>query len=153
MEDAIHGCWWSLLPASVRAQGAFMLSLLYFTLSTESVLTVGSREHGAVQGCPPNAAGYHAIYAIFCLHHPCLQTVVNTVTEIPRQRRSEIFSSYLRCLQDFLAREGIAGRNYSEYEALDLSIRNLSSECRNEFRRLVERDRRTAGMKTPSHFT
>jgi hypothetical protein len=115
MEDEIHGCWWSLLPASVRAQDAFMSSLLYFALSTESLFPVGSREHGAVQGCPPNA-GYHAIYAILRLHHPRLQTVINTVNEIPRQRRSEIFSSYLRRLHDFLARERIAGRNYSEYE-------------------------------------
>ena len=131
-----------------------MSSLLYFALSTESVFPVGSREFGAVQGCPPNA-GYHAIYAILRLHHPRLQTVVNTVTEIPRQRRSEIFSSYLRRLQDFLARERIAGRNYSEYEALDLSVRNLSSEWRNEFRRLVERDRRTGRYEDtlPFHLT
>jgi hypothetical protein len=46
-------------------------------------------------------------------------------------------------LHDFLARERIAGRNYTETEALDLSVRNLNTEWRSEFRRLVERDRRT----------
>jgi Reverse transcriptase (RNA-dependent DNA polymerase)/GAG-pre-integrase domain len=154
IEDDIHGCWWTLLPASVRSNDAFMSSLLYFALSTETVFPAGSREHGAVQGCPPNA-GYHAIYAILRLHHPRLQTVINTVTEIPRQRRAEAFSSYLRRLHDFLARERIAGRNYSEYEALDLSVRNLTSEWRNEFRRLVERDRRTGRYDDtlPFHLT
>jgi Reverse transcriptase (RNA-dependent DNA polymerase) len=153
-EDAIYGCWWSLLPASVRAQSAFMGSLMYSALSMESVFPVGSREHGAVQGCPPNA-GYHAIYAILRLHHPRLQTVVNTVNEIPRQRRAEVFSSYLRRLHDFLARERIAGRNYSEYEALDLSVRNLSTEWRSEIRRLVERDRRSGRLEDtlPFHLT
>ena len=89
------------------------------------------------------------------MHHPRLQTVINTVNEIPRQRRAEVFSSYLRRLHDFLVRERIAGRNYSEYEALDLSVRNLSSEWRSEIRRLVERDRRSGRLEDtlPFHLT
>jgi hypothetical protein len=46
-------------------------------------------------------------------------------------------------LHDFLARERISGRNYTETEALDLSVRNLSTEWHSKFRRLVECDRRT----------
>jgi hypothetical protein len=141
-EDNIHGCWWNLLPASVRAQEAFMSSLLYGVLSLDSVFPVGTREHSAIQGCNANA-GYDAIYSLLRLHHPKLQSAIHTVNEIPRQRRSEAFSIYLRRLHDFLARERIAGRNYTEYEALDLSVRNLTTEWRSEFRRLVERDRRT----------
>lgn len=141
-EDNVHGSWWNLLPASVRNQEAFMSSLLYGVLSTETVFPNGSREHSAIQGCSANA-GYDAIYSLLRLHHPRLQSVIYTVTEIPRQRRSETFSVYLRRLHDFLARERIAGRNYTETEALDLSVRNLSTEWRSEFRRLVERDRRT----------
>jgi hypothetical protein len=78
-----------------------------------------------------------------------------TVNEIPRQRRAEVFSSYLRRLHEFLARERISGRNYSEYEALDLSVRNLTTEWRAEFRRLVERDRRTGrdDNTLPFHLT
>ncbi|KAI2493040.1 hypothetical protein MHU86_21514 [Fragilaria crotonensis] len=54
-----------------------------------------------------------------------------------------------------MARERIAGRNYSEYEALDLSVRNLATEWRSEFRRLVERDRRTGRTSDtlPFHLT
>ena len=141
-EDNIHGCWWTLLPASVRAQEAFMSSLLYGVLSLDSIFPVGTREHSAVQGCTANA-GYDAIYSLLRLHHPKLQSAIHTVNEIPRQRRAEAFSIYLRRLHDFLARERIAGRNYTEYEALDLSVRNLTTEWRSEFRRLVERDRRT----------
>ena len=141
-EDNVHGLWWNLLPASVRNQEAFMSSLLYGALSLETVFPCGSREYSAVQGCSANA-GYDAIYSLLRLHHPRLQSVVHTVTEIPRQRRAETFSIYLRRLHDFLARERIAGRNYTETEALDLSVRNLSIEWRSEFRRLVERDRRT----------
>ncbi|KAI2512848.1 hypothetical protein MHU86_1637 [Fragilaria crotonensis] len=86
---------------------------------------------------------------------PRLQAALHTVNEIPRQRRAELFSSYLRRLQDFMARERIAGRNYSEYEALDLSVRNLAAEWRSEFRRLVERDRRTGRTSDtlPFHLT
>ena len=146
-QDNIHGSWWPLLPASVRAQDTFMSSLLYGVLSQETVFPVGSKEHSAVQGCTANA-GYDAIYSLLRLHHPSLQTAIQTVNEIPRQRRAELFSSYLRRLQDFLARERIAGRNYSEYEALDLSVRNLANEWRSEFRRLVERDRRTGRAET-----
>ncbi|KAI2501346.1 retrotransposon [Fragilaria crotonensis] len=141
-EDNVHGSWWTLLPASVRNQEAFMSSLLYGVLSAETVFPNDSREHSAIQGCSANA-GYDAIYSFLRLHHPRLQSVIYTVTEIPRQRRSETFSVYLRRLHDFLARERIAGRNYTETEALDLSVRNLSTEWRSEFRRLVERDRRT----------
>ena len=110
--DNIHGCWWSLLPASVRTQEAFMSALLYGVLSQDTVFPVGSREHSAVQGCTANA-GYDAVYSLLRLHHPRLQAASLTVNEIPRQRRAELFSSYLRRLQDFLARERIAGRNYS----------------------------------------
>ncbi|KAI2495399.1 hypothetical protein MHU86_19113 [Fragilaria crotonensis] len=142
-EDNVHGSWWTLLPAaSVRNQEAFMSSLLYVVLSAETVFPNGSREHSAIQGCSANA-GYDAIYSLLRLHHPRLQSVIYTVTEIPRQRRSETFSVYLRRLHDFLARERIAGRNYTETEALDLSVRNLSTEWRSELRHLVERDRRT----------
>ena len=119
-----------------------MSSLLYGVLSLDTVFPSGSREHSAVQGCSANA-GYDAIYSLLRLHHPRLQSVVYTVNEIPRQRRAETFSIYLRRLHDFLARERIAGRNYTETEALDLSVRNLNTEWRSEFRRLVERDRRT----------
>ncbi|KAI2507364.1 Reverse transcriptase (RNA-dependent DNA polymerase) [Fragilaria crotonensis] len=141
-QDNIHSSWWLVLPASVQAQDTFMSSLLYGALSQETVFPAGSREHSAVQGCAANA-GYDAIYSLLRLHHPRLQAALHTVNEIPRQRRAELFSSYLRRLQDFMARERIAGRNYSEYEALNLSVRNLAAEWRSEFRRLVERDRRT----------
>ncbi len=153
-QDNIHGSWWLLLPASVRAQDTFMSSLLYGVLSQETVFPAGSKEHSAVQGCAANA-GYDAIYSLLRLHHPRLQAALHTVNEIPRQRRAELFSSYLRRLQDFMARERIAGRNYSEYEALDLSVRNLATEWRSEFRRLVERDRRTGRTsdKLPFHLT
>ena len=153
-QDNVYGSWWLLLPASVRAQDTFMSSLLYGVLSQESVFPAGSKEHSAVQGCAANA-GYDAIYSLLRLHHPRLQVAIHTVNEIPRQRRAEQFSSYLRRLQDFLARERIAGRNYSEYEALDLSVRNLASEWRAEFRRLVERDRRTGRTEDtlPFHLT
>jgi hypothetical protein len=54
-----------------------------------------------------------------------------------------------------MARERIAGRNNSEYEALDLSVRNLATEWRSKFRRLVERDRRTGRTSDtlPFHLT
>ncbi|KAI2512032.1 hypothetical protein MHU86_2320 [Fragilaria crotonensis] len=42
-----------------------------------------------------------------------------------------------------MVRERQATRTYTESEALDLSVRNLSSEWRPEIRRLVERDKRT----------
>jgi hypothetical protein len=64
-------------------------------------------------------------------------------SEIPRQRRTEPFSLYIRRLQDFMVRERQATRTYTESEALDLSVRNLTSEWRPEIRRLVERDKRT----------
>jgi len=54
-----------------------------------------------------------------------------------------------------MARERIAGRNYTEYEALDLSVRNLATEWRSEFRRLVDRDRRIGPTSDtlPFHLT
>jgi hypothetical protein len=69
--------------------------------------------------------------------------VFSTASEIPRQRRTEPFSLYIRRLQDFMVRERQATRTYTESEALDLSVRNLTSEWRPEIRRLVERDKRT----------
>ena len=131
-----------------------MSALLYGVLSQDTVFPVGSREHSGVQGCTANA-GYNAVYSLLRLHHPRLQAASLTVNEIPRQRRAELFSSYLRRLQYFLARERIAGRNYSAYEALELSVRNLATEWRAEFRRLVERDRRTGRTEDalPFHLT
>jgi hypothetical protein len=141
-EDSIHGKWWTLLPASVREKDAFMSGLIYTALNQESTFPNGSREQGAVEGCPPQA-GYHAIYSLFRLHHPLLHSVFSTASEIPRQRRTEPFSLYIRRLQDFMVRERQSTRTYTESEALDLSVRNLTSEWRSEIRRLVERDKRT----------
>jgi hypothetical protein len=76
-------------------------------------------------------------------HHPLIHSVYSTANEIPKQRRSETFSLYTRRLQDFMARERLATRTYTESEALDLAVRNLIPEWRAEFRRLVERDKRS----------
>jgi hypothetical protein len=141
-EDSIHGKWWTLLPASVREKDAFMSGLIYTALNQESTFPNGSREQGAVEGCPPQA-GYHAVYSLFRLHHPLLHSVFSTASEILRQRRTEPFSLYIRRLQDFMVRERQSTRTYTESEALDLSVRNLTSEWRSEIRRLVERDKRT----------
>jgi hypothetical protein len=141
-EDSLHGKWWTLLPASVREKDAFMSGLIYTALNQESTFPNGSREQGAVEGCPPQA-GYHAVYSLFRLHHPLLHSVFSTASEIPRQRRTEPFSLYIRRLQDFMVRERQSTRTYTESEALDLSVRNLTSEWRSEIRRLVERDKRT----------
>ena len=53
-EDSIHGKWWTLLPASVREKDAFMSGLIYTALNQESTFPNGSREQGAVEGCPPS---------------------------------------------------------------------------------------------------
>ncbi len=119
-----------------------MLGLIYTALNQESTFPSGSREHAAVKGCPPQA-GNHAVYSLFRLHYPLLHSVFSTASEIPRQRRTEPFSLYFRRLQDFMVRERQATRTYTESEALDLSVRNLTSEWRSEIRRLVERDKRT----------
>ncbi|KAI2511192.1 hypothetical protein MHU86_3157 [Fragilaria crotonensis] len=141
-EDSIHGKWWLWLPASVREKDSFMSGLIYTALTQESTFPNGSREQSAVEGCPPQA-GYHVVYSLFRLHHPLLHSVFSTASEIPRQRRTEPFSLYIRRLQDFMVRERQATRTYTESEALDLSVRNLTSEWRPEIRRLVERDKRT----------
>ena len=77
------------------------------------------------------------------LHHPIPHSVYSTANQIPQHRRAETFGLYLRRLQEFLARERLATRTYTESEALDLAVRNLSAEWRNDFRRLVERDKRS----------
>ena len=118
-----------------------MAHLTYSVLIRDTTFPVNSREHDAVEGCPPNA-GYHAVYALLRMHHPLLHGVLSTANEIPRHRRTEAFSQYLRRLQEFIARERLATRTYTESEALDLAVRNLTTEWRNEFRRLVERDKR-----------
>ena len=118
-----------------------MSSLIYAMLAQENLFPLGSKEYGAIHGCPPNA-GYHAVYCLLRLHHPLLHSVLSTANEIPRQRRTESFSSFIRRLQDFIARERVANRKYIDEEALDLAVRNLLPEWRTEFRRMVERDRR-----------
>jgi hypothetical protein len=66
--------------------------------------------------------------------------------EIPRHKRTEAFSLYLRCLQEFFARERLAARTYNESEALDLAVRNLSSKWRSKLRCLVKRDVRSGNQ-------
>ncbi|KAI2496065.1 hypothetical protein MHU86_18437 [Fragilaria crotonensis] len=146
-EDEVHGAWWCLLPESVRQADRFMAGLIYSVLILESTFPVGSKEQNAVEGCPPNA-GYHALYALFRLHHPLLHSVLSTANEIPRQYRNEPFSLYIRRLQDFMARERLATRTYTESEALDLAVRNLLPDWRADYRRLVERDKRTGPSGT-----
>lgn len=141
-EDMVHGAWWNLLPASVRQADRFMSGLIYSALILDSTFPAGTREFSAVEGCPPNA-GYHALYALLRLHHPLLHSVLSTANEIPKQRRTEQFGLYIRRLQDFMARERMATRTYTESEALDLAVRNLLPDWRAEFRRMVERDKRT----------
>jgi hypothetical protein len=146
-EENIYGCWWTSLPQSVRNQQAFMGNLLYSLLIKPDTFPSNSRELEAVESSSANQ-GYHAIYNVLRLHHPILHSVYSTANQIPQQRRSETFGLYLRRLQEFLARERLATRTYTESEALDLAVRNLSSEWRNDFRRLVERDKRSGNGGT-----
>jgi hypothetical protein len=139
-EDNVYGSWWNSLPQSVRDQKSFMGHLLYSLLIKPETFPSNSRELEAVEGSTANA-GYNAIYNILRMHHPILHSVYSTANEIPRHRRSETFSLYLRRLQEFIARERLATRTYTESEALDLAVRNLSAEWRSDFRRLVERDK------------
>lgn len=139
-EDNVYGCWWMMLPQSVRDQKSFMGHLLYSLLIKPETFPANSRELEAVEGSTANA-GYNAIYNILRMHHPILHSVYSTANEIPRHRRSETFSLYLRRLQEFIARERLASRTYTESEALDLAVRNISTEWRSDFRRLVERDK------------
>ena len=146
-EDNIYGAWWMLLPASVRTNDRFMSGLIYSALILEKTFPEGSKEISAVEGGPPNA-GYHALYALLRLHHPLLHSVFSTANVIPRQRRSESFSLYTRRLQDFMARERLATRTYTESEALDLAVRNLLPDWASEIRRMLERDKRNGPVGT-----
>ena len=146
-EDKVHGAWWVLLPQSVRNQESFMAHLIYSVLVRPDTFPANSREIEAVEGSSANM-GYNAIYNLLRLHHPVLHSVFSTANEIPRHRRNESFSLYLRRLQEFIVRERLATRTYTESEALDLAVRNLSAEWRNEFRRLVERDKRSGNGGT-----
>ncbi|KAI2509024.1 hypothetical protein MHU86_5400 [Fragilaria crotonensis] len=141
-EDNIYGAWWKRLPQSVKDQEAFMAHLLYTVLIRPETFPPNSRELEAVEGSSANA-GYNAIYNILRMHHPLLHSVLSMANSIPMHRRAESFSLYLRRLQEFFARERLATRTYTESEALDLAVRNLSAEWRSEFRRLVERDKRS----------
>ena len=138
-EENIYGCWWLSLPQSVRDQKAFMGNLLYSLLIKPDTFPINSRELEAVESSSANQ-GYNAIYNVLRMHHPLLHSVYSTANEIPRHRRSETFGLYLRRLQEFIARERLATRTYTESEALDLAVRNISTEWRSDFRRLVERD-------------
>jgi hypothetical protein len=146
-EDNIYGCWWLMLPQSVRNQKSFMGSLLYSLLIKPDTFPSNSREIEAVESSTANQ-GYNAIYNVLRMHHPLLHSVYSTANQIPQHRRAETFGLYLRRLQEFIARERLATRTYTESEALDLAVRNLSSEWRNDFRRLVERDKRSGNGGT-----
>jgi hypothetical protein len=101
--------------------------LLYSLLIKPETFPSNSRELEAVEGSTANA-GDNAIYNILRMHHPILHSVYSTGNEIPRHRRSGTFSLYLRRLQEFNARERLAARTYTESEALDLAVRNLTAE-------------------------
>ena len=137
-----RGAWWRMLPASVQDKQSFMASLLYSLLIKPETFPPNSREIEAVEGSQANC-GYNAIYNVLRLHHPLLDSVRSMANEIPRHRRNESFSLYLRRLQEFFARERIAQRVYTESEALDLAVSNLTNDWRPEFRRLIERDKRS----------
>ena len=115
-EDKVYGAWWPLLPQSVRDQKSFMGHLLYSLLLKPETFPANSREMEAVEGSIANA-GYNAIYNVLRMHHPLLDSVYSTANEIPRQRRAETFGLYSRRIQDFIARERLAGRTYTESEA------------------------------------
>jgi hypothetical protein len=119
-----------------------MSGLIYTTLNQESTFPSGSREQSAVEGCPPQA-GYHAVYSLFRLHHPLLHSVFSTASEIPRQRRTEPFSLYIRRLQDFMVRERQATRTYTESDTTqqpDTSRTTTSLPLETTSRRLAHRN-------------
>lgn len=76
-EDDIHGAWWRMLPMPVWNNESFMAHLIYSVLIRDTTFLVNSREHDAIEGCPPNA-GYNAIYALLHMHHPLLHGVHST---------------------------------------------------------------------------
>ena len=126
-EDNIYGAWWDFLPASVRDKESCMGHLIYTLLIRPEAFPSNSREAAAVQSSNANK-GYNVLYDILRLHHPVLHSFMSMANEIPRQKRIEPFSLYIRRLQEFFAREKLAHRLYSESEALDLTVRNLSTE-------------------------
>lgn len=101
--------------------------LIYTLLIRPEAFPSNSCEAAAVQSSNANK-GYNVLYDILRLHHPVLHSFMSMANEIPRQKRIEPFSLYIRRLQEFFAREKLAHRLYSESEALDLTVRNLSTE-------------------------
>ena len=82
------------------------------------------------------------------MHHPLLHSVYSTANKIPRQKRNETFSRYSWCIQDFIARERLAGCTCTELEALYLTRRNVTVEWRIELRPLINRDKFSGNVGT-----
>ena len=139
-EDNIYSPWWNMLPQSVKDKEAFMAHLLFTVLIRPKTFPSNSRELETVEGSSANA-GYNAIYNVLRMHHSLLHSVLLMANMIHTHRQAKSLSLYLRCLQEFYAREHLATRTYTESEALDLAVRNLSTEWQSELRRLVERDK------------
>ncbi|KAI2502040.1 hypothetical protein MHU86_12443 [Fragilaria crotonensis] len=130
------------LASCVRPrEGLIHVGVNLHRLTQESTFPNGSREQSAVEGCPPQA-GYHVVYSLFRLHHPLLHSVFSTASEIPPASYRTIQFVHPSASRLHGARAS-SHRTRTESEALDLSVRNLTSEWRPEIRRLVERDKRT----------
>ena len=126
-EDNIYSPWWNMLPQSVKDKEASMAHLLFTVLIRPKTFLSNSRELETVEGYSANA-GYNAIYNVLWMHHSLLHSVLLMANMIHTHRRAESLSLYLRCLQEFYVHEHLATHTYSESEALDFAVRNLSTE-------------------------
>ena len=133
-----------MLPQQpVKDKQAFMAHFLYAVLIWPETFPSNSHElDEAVKGSSANA-GYNAIYNVLRMRHPLLHSVLSMANAIPSHCQAESFSLYLHRLQEFFAQERLVTRTYTESEALDLVVGNLSTEWQSEFRRLVEDDKRS----------
>jgi hypothetical protein len=119
-----------------------MGNLLYSLMIKPDTFPAKSCELEAVESSSANQ-DYHAIYNALRLHHPLLHSVHSTANQIPQHRCTKTFGLYLRCQQEFISCKCLATRTYTESEALNLVVQNLSIKWRSNFCRLVERDKRS----------
>eukprot|EP00957_Ditylum_brightwellii_P196011 14934531-Ditylum_brightwellii.AAC.1 len=77
--------------------------------------------------------GYAALYSInrYMQHSNLIKDEVETST--PRQRNSELFSTYVCQVHNFIQCEGLRKRYYTKWQTTSLTLKNLHLQCREQF--------------------
>jgi hypothetical protein len=122
----IMGTMWSkkMMGATIHGRRSTMESHFYKNLLWDGLFTTQCREEYLDIFKAARHDGYAALHNILRLHHPCLTEQIVEI-KYPSHTVSIRLGEHVKLVQQYINREDMCGRSYTQYEGLQMVLRSL----------------------------